>query len=110
MGFFRRLFYEQRTIPDGGPVWPTNGWAPSSYSSTPERALRVGDVWACVRVLADAAASVPLIPYRRTSSGRARLNSGKLAALLDRPAPATTQANLIAQMVSHLALWGNAYV
>jgi HK97 family phage portal protein len=106
MRLFRRRS-EQRTIPDGGPVWPDNGWAPSAYSSTPERALQVGDVWACVRVLADAAASVPLIAYRRTSSGRARLNTGRLAGLLDRPAPATTQANLVAQMVSHLALWGN---
>jgi HK97 family phage portal protein len=108
MRFWRRK--EQRSIPSGGPVWPTNGWAPSSYSSTPERALQVGDVWACVRVLADAAASVPLIPYRRTATGRVRLSTGKLVGLLDRPAPATTQANLVAQMVSHLALWGNAYV
>jgi HK97 family phage portal protein len=110
MGFLHRLFYEQRTIPDGGPVWPTNGWAPSAYSSTPERALAIGDVWACVRVLSDAAASVPLIPYRRTATGRVPLSTGKLASLLDRPAPATTQANLVAQMVSHLALWGNCYL
>jgi HK97 family phage portal protein len=109
MGFWRRRS-EQRTIPDGGPVWPDNGWAPSAYASTPERALQVGDVWACVRVLADAAASVPLIPYRRTDSGRVRLSTGKLASLLERPAPATTQANLIAQMVSHLCLWGNSFV
>jgi HK97 family phage portal protein len=108
MRFWRRT--EQRTIPDGGPVWPSNGWAPSAYSSTPERALQVGDVWACVRVLADAAASVPLIPYRRTDTGRVRLSTGMLTNLLDRPAPATTQANLVGQMVSHLALWGNAYL
>src|SRR5829696_4038112 len=105
---WRRERSEQRTIPDGGPVWPDTGWAPSAYSSTPERALRVGDVWACVRALSDAAASVPLIPYRRTATGRVRLSTGKLANLLDRPAPATTQANLVAHMVSHLALWGNA--
>lgn len=101
---------EERSIPDGGPVWPDNGWAPSGYSSTPERALQVGDVWACVGVLADAAASVPLIPYRRTGTGRVRLSTGKLAGLLDRPAPAVTQANLVAQMVSHLTLWGNCYL
>jgi phage portal protein BeeE len=109
MRLFRRR-NEERSIPDGGPVWPTNGWAPSAYSSTPERALQVGDVWACVRVLADAAASVPLVPYRRRDSGRVRLGSGRLAGLLDRPAPATTQANLVAQMVSHLTLWGNAFL
>lgn len=76
----------------------------------PSTALQVGDVWACVKVLADAAASVPLIAYRRLDSGRVRLSSGKLAGLLDRPAPATTQANLIAQMVGHLTLFGNTFL
>jgi HK97 family phage portal protein len=67
-------------------------------------------VWACVKVLADAAASVPLIAYRRSDDGRKRLGSGRLASLLERPAPATTQANLVAQAVAHLTLYGNAYV
>jgi HK97 family phage portal protein len=109
MRLFRRR-NEDHSIPAGGPVWPDNGWARSAYSSTPERALQVGDVWACVRVLADAAASVPLVPYRPRSSGRVRLSTGRLAGLLDRPAPATTQANLVAQMVSHLTLWGNCFL
>ena len=29
---------------------------------------------------------------------------------LERPAPATTQANLVAQTVAHLTLHGNAYI
>jgi HK97 family phage portal protein len=76
----------------------------------PTRALQVADVFACVRVLADSAASVPLIPYRRLESGRARVTGGNLARLLDRPAPATTQANLVGQMVAHLTLHGNAFL
>ena len=43
--------------------------APGSPALTAEAALRIGDVWACVRVLADAAASVPLIAYRHTDAG-----------------------------------------
>jgi HK97 family phage portal protein len=100
---------EQRTIPDGGPVWPTGGWAPFSAASAAD-ALQVADVFACVRCLSDAAASIPLIPYRQTSSGRQRLNSGRLYDLLQRPAPATTQANLTGQMVAHLNLYGNAFL
>ena len=39
-----------------------------------------------------------------------RVSSGRLAALLERPAPATTQANLVSQAVAHLTLYGNAYL
>jgi HK97 family phage portal protein len=76
----------------------------------PDVALQVADVWSCVKVLADSAATLPLIPYRRLQEGRERLYSGRLHGLLERPAPATTQANLTAQMVAHLALWGNAFL
>jgi HK97 family phage portal protein len=51
-----------------------------------------------------------LIPYRRTSSGRQRLSSGRLHDLLQSPAPGVTQANLIGQAVAHLNLFGSCYV
>lgn len=84
------------------------------YSQTPgftaTSALRIGDVWACVRVLSDAAASVPLVVYRRGLDGGRERADGRLGALLDRPAPATTQAGLLGQAVAHLNLWGNCYI
>jgi HK97 family phage portal protein len=79
-------------------------------SVTPENALKLADVWAAVRVLSDAAASIPLVPYRRTESGRERIISGRIAELLERPAPWTTQPNLVAQLMAHLQLHGNAFV
>ncbi|MDQ3678640.1 MAG: phage portal protein [Actinomycetota bacterium] len=77
---------------------------------SPTSAMQIADVFACVRCLSDAAASVPLHVYRRTSGGRERLTSGRAVELLDRPAPATTQANIVGQVVTHLALHGNAYL
>jgi phage portal protein BeeE len=103
MKFFRRRG-EQRTLG----WWPTWGTTPGELA--PQSALGIADVWACVRVLADSAASVPLIAYRRRESGRERLSTGRLAGLLERPAPATTQANLVSQAVAHLTLYGNAYL
>lgn len=76
---------------------------------TPSNALAIADVFAAVRCLSDAAASIPLIVYRRTATGRQRVDGG-LADLLRAPAPATTQANLIGQTVAHLCLYGNAYL
>jgi HK97 family phage portal protein len=75
----------------------------------PTNALAVADVFACVRALSDAAASIPLVSYRKTASGRTRV-AGALGDLLRQPAPATTQANLVGQAVAHLNLYGNAYL
>jgi HK97 family phage portal protein len=108
MRMFRRKS-EQRMIADGGPVWPTNGWPPQ-FPPEPNEGLGVADVWACVRVLAGAAASLPLIPYRRQGEGRVRLTSGRLFDLLQTPSPTTTQANLVGQAMAHLLLHGNAYL
>lgn len=81
----------------------------SGQTVTAASALAIADAYACVRALADAAASLPLIAYRRTPAGRERLDGG-VADLLDRPAPATTQANLVGQLVAHLNLHGNAFL
>ena len=82
---------------------------PGGATLTPNTALQVADVWACVRALSDAAASIPLIAYRRTANGRQRAG-GALADLLRAPAPATTQSALIGQAMTHLLLYGNAYL
>lgn len=75
---------------------------------TPEGALRLVDVLACVRLLAESASILPLKAYRRTEDGREPY-TGRLADLLERPSPATCQANLIAQTVASMAMRGNAY-
>src|SRR5262245_29367923 len=72
-------------------------------------AMRIADVYACVRVLAESAASLPLIAYRHTDQGRVRAG-GQAQDLVDHPAPAVTTASLIGQLMSHLCLWGNAYI
>jgi len=76
---------------------------------TPDAAMQIADVYACIRALSDAAATLPLIPYRKTAQGRTR-DTGRLADLLRRPAPGSTQANLIAQAVASLQTHGNTYI
>lgn len=76
----------------------------------PHAALRICDVFACIRRLADGAASLPLVAYRRRPDGSRERFDGRLDDLLTRPAPATTQSNLVGQLVTHLAGYGNAFV
>ena len=93
--------------PVARPMFPTTNVGVPIVS--PANALAVADVFACVRCLSDAAASVPLIPYRKTADGRTR-HEGRLADLLSRPAPGATQANLIGTAMAHLQLHGNCFI
>lgn len=95
---------ESRTLTPAS-FWPTV----TPGEIVPGNALGVSDAYACIRALADAAASLPLHVYRRTANGRERIDNCT-AELLERPSPATTQAGLVGQIAAHLNLWGNAYV
>ncbi len=77
---------------------------------TPSEALGNPDVYACVRVLADAASSCPLVTYRRLPDGGRQRASGRTAELLRNPSEGATQAGLVATVLAHLLLWGNAYL
>lgn len=75
-----------------------------------EKALRLADVYACIRVLSDSIGSIPLIVYRRSESGRVRAGDTQVAGLLQHPAPSVPQSSFLATLTAHLAGWGNAYV
>ena len=69
--------------------------------------MGISAVFACVRTLVDAAVLAPLIMYKTQADGtRARVDTGRLPSLLERPAPATTGPALTSQLMLHLALWG----
>ncbi len=100
---------EDRTLTAGTVPAVMLSSTPGGTTVTPNSALAIADVWACIRTLSYAAASVPLIPYRRTADGRERA-TGALADLLRNPAPATTQSALIGQLMTHLLLYGNSWL
>jgi len=111
MSWFRRSpALEDRAITRAslpGVMLPTPG---SGEPIAPEAALRIADVFACVRCLADTAASLPLVPYVRLADGERERFTGRLSDLIARPAPSMTAANLVGTVVAHLNLHGNAYV
>lgn len=112
---WRALVYgspaEQRVIPRGRPTEPAlTPLGLIGERLTVDRALGLADVFACVRVLAESAASLPLHVYRRTDAGRERVTTGRLAELLERPAPGVTTSSLVGTAMACLLLHGNAYV
>jgi len=68
-------------------------------------------VWACVRVLAETVATLPLHLYRTTrSGGRERATNHRLYNLLHRlPNQELTSFEFEELLTSHCATWGNAY-
>jgi HK97 family phage portal protein len=110
-GFLRRRGREEdraltrETLP--GVLFPTTVAGPPV---TARSTLAIADAYACVRVLADSAASLPLHVYRRLEDGSRERVRSTTAECLSNPAPAVTQAGFIGHLMLTLALWGNAFV
>lgn len=73
-------------------------------------AMQVSAVYACVQVLAETIASLPLPLYRRLERGKEKATYHPLYFLFhDMPNPDMTSFTFRETLMSHLLLWGNAY-
>ena len=114
MGFVQRVF--QRRALDVGSASSTLvdlGFGLRTSAGvhvTEEGALNYAAVYACVRVLAETLASVPLKTFERLERGKEPATGHSLYRLLhDRPNPLMTSVTLRETLMGHLCLWGNAY-
>ena len=72
--------------------------------------LQTTAVYSCVRILAEAVASLPIHVYRYTDTGKERVYDHPLYYLLhDEPNPEMTSFVFRETLMSHLLIWGNAY-
>ena len=86
------------------------GSSMSGKSVTPSSAIQVSAVYACVRVIAETIASLPLHVYESTDAGSRKANEHPLYRLLhDEPNTEMTSFIWREVMLSHLLLWGNSY-
>lgn len=73
-------------------------------------AMQTSAVYACVRILAETVASLPLHTYKRMDKGKEKALEHDLYYLLhDAPNPEMTSFIFRETMMSHLLLWGNSY-
>ena len=113
MGIFSGLFKSRDK--------PTNSYDSPSYTYffgrsnagkrvTDRTALQHIAVYACVRVLSEAIAQLPLHVYKYNDSGKERVPRHPLYFLLhDEPNPEMTSFIFRETLMTHLLLWGNAY-
>ena len=75
-----------------------------------QSAIQVSAVYACVRVIAETIASLPLHVYKVTDTGSEKATQHSLYRLLhDEPNREMTSFILREAMLTHLLLWGNSY-
>jgi len=93
---FGNLFFEATNI--------------SGKSVNEHTAMRVTAVYACVRVISETIASLPLQIFNHTDMGKEKALNHPLYRLLhDEPNPETTSFVFRETLISHLLLFGNAY-
>lgn len=82
----------------------------AGVSVTPDSALRVASVFACVRLLANTIGSLPMFVYERLDRGKRKAAEHPLYGVLHgRPNEWQTPFEFRQMMQSHLCLRGNAY-
>lgn len=113
MNFITKLFHSRDA--------PQNSYDSPSYSyffGRSNSGKRVNDrtamqhtvVYACVRVLSEAIAQLPLHVYKYTDKGKERVPRHSLYFLLhDQPNPEMTSFVFRETLMSHLLIYGNAY-
>lgn len=114
-GFLASLFSssEKRAHPSSDPTWLNTGKSLATASGvdvTPDSALTYTAVWACVRILSESVAMLPLVLYERTAQGKQRAVNHPLYTILhDVANPEMTAFELRETLQGHLATWGNAF-
>lgn len=114
MGIFTGLFRSRdkpknQTV--GNPHRFSFGATTSNKKVTEQSAMQMTAVYACVRVLAEAVAGLPLhfYQYKENGSKEKALNHPLYHLLHDEPNSEMSSFVLRETMMTHLLLWGNAY-
>jgi len=108
-GLFRSRDKLQNSLP-GRPSFLFGGTA-SGKAVNERTAMQTTAVYACVRILSEAVAGLPVHIYRyRADGGKERVPLHPLYRLLhDEPNPEMTSFVFRETLMSHLLIWGNAY-
>lgn len=87
------------------------GRSKSGTYVTERSAMQMTAVYACVRIIAEAIAGLPLNLYRHTNDGKKEkaINHPLYRILHDEPNPEMSSFTFRETLSTHLLLWGNAY-
>lgn len=84
--------------------------APAIPSLSKQTSIKINAVYACVNIISNAVASLPLGLYRKTDNGREKIEDHRLAKLLRRPSADMSAFNFKEALTVNLLIYGNAYI
>jgi HK97 family phage portal protein len=89
---------------------PVGADAESGVRVTPDQAMRLGVVYACVKVISETLAGLPWIVYRRLDDGgKERAPDHRVQKILNRPNPYQTAFEFREQVIGFYAHRGNGF-
>lgn len=111
MGFLRTLIQpRERKSTDIFALLDRSFLTAAGITVSEETALRMAAVWACVRVISEDVATLPLHIYERLNRGKRRASEYSLQRLLhDQPNEEMTALQFREALTAHVLTWGNAY-
>jgi len=114
MGILTTLFDKRTSYGPEDDHWFTSALGTKSKTGlaiSETSALTYSAVWACVRVIAETCASLPLNVYQRLpGGGKRKANEHPLYWILhNQPNSEMTSMQFREALISHILLWGNAY-
>ena len=108
-----KSLFRPRDRPQNSGIMGSNlffGRTPAGKTVTEQNAMRTTAVYACVRILAESVAALPLHVFATEVDKTKKCQSHPLYTLLhDAPNPEMTSFVFRETLMAHLLLWGNAY-
>lgn len=106
----RRWWFGGRHASGSQMTGPHGPAVPSDVNVSDEAAMQLSAVWACVRLISQAVASLPIVVYRKTDKGRVVDTEHWFAKLMaGRPNRYQTRFEFWEHQIANLALHGNFY-
>lgn len=100
------LWNPEKGIQRPGPTGYANA---AKVAISDDRALQIAAVFRCIRIIAETCATLPLITYKKTATGREPTEDHWLAKLLAAPNETQTGDEWRESVIAQIAGWGNAY-
>ncbi|MGD6778450.1 phage portal protein [Sutcliffiella horikoshii] len=113
MGNFLQKFFKARDNPkdsvSSAPAFYM-GQSVAGKLVNERSSMQTTAVFACVRIIAETVASLPLHTYKNVGDGKEKMVDHPLYRILhDEPNPEMTSFTIRETIMAHLLLWGNAY-
>lgn len=101
---------QQRSLEELAKFYGLEVSTPAGVPVTEQTSLRLSTVYACVRLIAESLASLPLQVFRRLDRGKQLLPADERYRILhDQPNAAMDSFTFRETLAGHVLLWGNGY-